>query len=57
MDMTMVNVSGLSVQAGDEVEIFGKNIGIEEMAAWCGTISYEILTGISHRVKRIFIKQ
>lgn len=57
MDMTMVNVSGLSVKAGDEVEIFGKNIGIEEMAAWCGTISYEILTGISHRVKRIFIKQ
>lgn len=57
MDMTMVNVSGLSVKEGDEVEIFGKNISVDEMAVWCGTISYEILTGISHRVKRIFIKQ
>ncbi len=57
MDMTMVDVSGLNVKEGDEVEIFGKNIDIHEMASWCGTISYEILTGISHRVKRIFIKQ
>ncbi len=57
MDMTMVDVSGLSVKEGDEVEIFGKNIDIHEMATWCGTISYEILTGISNRVKRIFIKQ
>jgi alanine racemase len=57
MDMTMVDVSGLSVKEGDEVEIFGKNIDIHEMASWCGTISYEILTGISNRVKRIFIKQ
>ncbi len=57
MDMTMVDVSGLNVKEGDEVEIFGKNIDIHEMAGWCGTISYEILTGISHRVKRIYIKQ
>ena len=57
MDMTMVDVTGLNVKEGDEVEIFGKNIDIHEMANWCGTISYEILTGISNRVKRIFIKQ
>ncbi len=57
MDMTMVDVTGLNVKEGDEVEIFGKNIHLHEVAAWCGTISYEILTGISNRVKRIFIQQ
>jgi alanine racemase len=57
MDMTMVDVTGIRVKAGDEVEIFGSNITIQELSSWCGTISYEILTGISHRVKRIFIKQ
>ncbi len=57
MDMTMVDVTGLNAKEGDEVEIFGKNIHLHEVAAWCGTISYEILTGISNRVKRIFIKQ
>jgi alanine racemase len=57
MDMTMVDVTLLSLNEGDEVEIFGKNIDIHEVAEKCGTISYEILTGISNRVKRIYIKQ
>ncbi len=57
MDMTMIDTTGIHVAAGDEVEIFGNNISIHELSSWCGTISYEILTGISNRVKRIFIKQ
>ena len=53
MDMTMVDVTKIDdVKEGDEAEIFGANISVEEVAANCGTIAYEILTGISQRVKR-----
>ena len=55
MDMCMADVSGLNVKEGDEVEIFGENIGISELAEKCGTIPYEIITGIPPRVKRIYL--
>jgi len=54
MDMTMVDVTNLDINEGDEVEIFGKDISITEMANEIGTIPYEILTSVSNRVKRIF---
>ncbi len=54
MDMLMLDVTGLNVQPGDEVEFFGREISIEEVAEKAGTIPYEILTGISQRVKRIY---
>nr|WP_321405378.1 bifunctional UDP-N-acetylmuramoyl-tripeptide:D-alanyl-D-alanine ligase/alanine racemase [uncultured Carboxylicivirga sp.] len=54
MDMCMVDVTGLSVKEGDEVEIFGNHITMDEMAQQLGTIPYEILTGISRRVKRVY---
>jgi alanine racemase len=54
MDMCMVDVTGIKAQEGDEVIIFGKECSIAEMADKIGTIPYEILTGISERVKRIF---
>lgn len=58
MDMTMVDITDAGhVEEGDEVEIFGKHIKVEELAAWCGTISYEILTGISQRVKRVYLEE
>jgi alanine racemase len=58
MDMTMVDVTGINdVEEGDEVEIFGNNISISEVAKSCHTIPYEILTGISSRVKRIYIEE
>jgi alanine racemase len=38
------------------VIVFGKNPKVTEMASVIGTIPYEILTGISQRVKRIFYK-
>ncbi len=57
MDMCMADVTGFSVKTGDEVEIFGDNITIEEMAEWCGTIPYEILTSIPPRVKRIYFNE
>ena len=40
------------VSEGDSVEVFGPHISINQVAKWCDTISYEIMTGISQRVKR-----
>lgn len=58
MDMTMINISHIpNVKEGDSVEIFGKNISVEEVAKWCSTIPYEILTGISQRVKRVYLNE
>ncbi len=58
MDMTMVDITNIpAVKEGDEVEIFGKQIAIEELASWAGTIPYEIMTGISQRVKRVYFEE
>jgi alanine racemase len=57
MDMCMADISGLNIETGDEAEIFGDKIPIEEIAAICETIPYEILTSIPRRVKRIFFRE
>ena len=57
MDMLMLDVTGLGVKPGEKVEIFGPNIPITEVAEKAGTIPYEILTGISQRVKRIYLQE
>lgn len=54
MDMTMIDVTGVDVEEGDEVIIFGKDLSIHKIAADIGTIPYEILTSVSERVKRVF---
>lgn len=54
MDMLAVDltdVEGASV--GDPVELWGRNIPIDEVAACAGTISYELLTGVTRRVPRV----
>ncbi|MGA0558003.1 bifunctional UDP-N-acetylmuramoyl-tripeptide:D-alanyl-D-alanine ligase/alanine racemase [Larkinella sp. VNQ87] len=56
MDMTMIDVTAAAAQEGDEVELFGTQIPIGELAARIGTIPYEILTGVSERVKRVFYR-
>ncbi len=56
MDMLMADVTGLKVKPGEKVEIFGDNIPITEVAEKAGTIPYEILTGISQRVKRVYLQ-
>lgn len=45
-----------SVGVGSDVEIFGKNNSIEEMAAAGGTIPYELVCAVSKRVPRVYIK-
>lgn len=57
MDLTTVDVTGIAVKEGDEVEIFGSNITISELASRLNTIPYEILTGVSRRVKRVYFQE
>ena len=57
MDMCMADVTGLNAETGDEAEIFGEKISIDEIAAICQTIPYEILTSIPKRVKRVFFRE
>ena len=55
MDMIMIDVTGIDCKEGDEVLIFGPELSAEEFSETANTISYELLTGISQRVKRIII--
>lgn len=57
MDMTMVDATGTDLKEGDEVVIFRDAETLEAMAKAADTIPYEILTGIGHRVKRIFFRE
>jgi alanine racemase len=54
MDMTMIDVTGLDVNEGDEVIVFGPGYTIIDMAKDLETIPYEILTSVSQRVKRVY---
>lgn len=56
MDMILVNVTNIDCKEGDEVIIFNNQQTVEEFATICNTISYEILTAISQRVKRVVKK-
>ncbi len=57
MDMMMINVDEVqNVKEGDKVTIFNAKPSLKEFAGYCKTITYEVLTSISPRVKRIYIK-
>ena len=57
MDMTMIDVSEIDLQVGDLVELMGDHVHLNDLAKWAGTIPYEILTGISQRVKRVYSQE
>jgi alanine racemase len=57
MDMTMIDITGVPAEEGDEVIIFGPQLPIQQVAASIHTIPYEILTNTSERVKRIFVAE
>jgi alanine racemase len=54
MDMCMLDVTGISVTEGDEVIVFNDELRVEEIAKKLQTIPYEVLSGISQRVKRVY---
>lgn len=57
MDMSMIDLTDLpDVGVGDEVEIFGENNRVEELAAIAGTIPYELVCAVSKRVPRVYIR-
>lgn len=53
MDMIMVDVTNINCNEGDEVIVFGPTTTAETLAETANTISYELITGISQRVKRV----
>ena len=58
MDMTMIDVTGIEgVREDDEVIVFGKELPVQRLAEWAGTIPYEIMTSISQRVKRVYFEE
>lgn len=52
MDMIMIDITDIECNEGDEVIIFGPELSAQEFSETANTISYELLTGISQRVKR-----
>ncbi len=56
MDMLMIDITGIECKEGDEVILFGKSPTADEFSGNAGTISYELLTAISQRVKRVFLR-
>jgi alanine racemase len=57
MDMTMLDITEIPAHEGDEVIVFGDEPTITNVAEWASTISYEILTNISQRVKRVYYEE
>jgi len=58
MDMTIVDITNIEgVQEDDDVEIFGENLPVEQLAEWSGTSAYEIFTSVGQRVKRVYVEE
>lgn len=58
MDMCMVDVTDIpDAKEGDEATVFGNDLPVTLLGKWAGTISYEIMTSISQRVKRVYVNE
>jgi alanine racemase len=58
MDMIMIDITNMTgIQEGDDVIIFGSRLPVQQLAQWADTIPYEIMTGISQRVKRVYFEE
>lgn len=56
MDQFMVNAGGDEIKVGDEVTLLGNGITPEDLAEWADTNEYEVMTNISARVPRVFVR-
>ena len=56
MDVAMIDVTGIDCQEGDMVEIFGEHLPVTALSDTLETIPYEVLTGVSNRVKRVYFQ-
>ena len=57
MDMCMIDITHVNCEEGDEVIIFETNEQLQNLAQSLQTIAYEVLTGISARVKRVYVQE
>jgi alanine racemase len=57
MDMCMIDLTKIEANVGDKVIVFGDEYPVEIMSKSLNTISYEVLTGISRRVKRVYYQE
>ena len=56
MDVAMIDVTDIDCHEGDSVELFGDNLPVTVLSDVLDTIPYEVLTGISNRVKRVYFQ-
>ena len=56
MDVAMIDVTDIPCREGDQVEIFGEHLPVTTLSDALDTISYEVLTGVSNRVKRVYFQ-
>lgn len=56
MDVAMIDVTDIACKEGDSVEIFGEKLPVTVLSDVLDTIPYEVFTGISNRVKRIYFR-
>jgi alanine racemase len=56
MDVALIDVTDIPCKEGDQVEIFGENLPVTVLSDVLETIPYEVLTGISNRVKRVYFQ-
>ena len=56
MDVAMIDVTDIPCLEGDQVEIFGEHLPVTVLSDVLGTIPYEVLTGVSNRVKRVYFQ-
>ena len=54
MDVAMIDVTDIDCAEGDQVVIFGEELPVTTLSDAIDTIPYEVLTGISNRVKRVY---
>jgi alanine racemase len=57
MDMCMIDLSDIEAKVGDKVVIFGEENPVENMAKALDTISYEVFTSVSQRIKRVYFHE
>ena len=56
MDVAMIDVTDIPCAEGDQMEIFGEHLPVTVLSDTLDTISYEVLTGVSNRVKRVYFQ-
>ena len=53
MNLTVVDVTGMTGSEGDEVVLLGDGVSAEDHARWSGTIAYDVLCGVRGRFVRV----